>query len=177
VPTPGQPVRSASYLDGQIRLAGAVPDSRVASGLRKKWAAAFGKGNVTTNLVIAVGVPLPETDPLDAHAALQFPPLSAELQPAALQFLDRLALLLQQNPKVTLDIDAHTDGVGQAAANQQLSEFRAGAVVIYLAGKGIDPARLHATGHGGSSPVADDASEAGRNLNRRVEFTVHHLLD
>jgi outer membrane protein OmpA-like peptidoglycan-associated protein len=170
-------VRSADYLAGQIRLDGAVPDSRVAASLRKKWTAAFGTGKVTTNLVIAVGVPLPATDPLHAHDAMQFPPLSAELQPAALQFLDRLALLLQQNPKVTLDIDAHTDGVGEAAANQQLSEFRAGAVVIYLAGKGIDPARLHATGHGSSAPVADDATEAGRNLNRRVEFTVHHLLD
>lgn len=177
VPVPGQPVRSAAYANGRLRLLGAVPDSRTAAALLAKWKAAFGDGNVTQEYAIAIGVPRPEAEPLIADETMQFPTASAELQPPALALLDHLAALLNQNPTVTIDIDGYTDGSGNAAADQQLSEFRVGAVVIYLAGHGIDPARLRATGHGSSAPVADDSTEAGRARNRRVEFTIHHLLD
>lgn len=177
VPVPGQPVRSAEYANDQLRLVGAVPDSRTAAALLAKWTAAFGAGKVTQEYVIAVGVPRPTVEPLLAATTMQFPTASAELQPPAITLLNHLAALLQQNPTVTLDIDGYIDSSGNAAADQQLTDFRVGAVVIYLAGQGIDPARLRATGHGSSAPVADDATEAGRALNRRIEFAVNNLLD
>lgn len=176
VPTPGQPVRSANYADGRLRLTGAVPDSRTAASLMSKWKAAFGNTNVSQEFVIAIGVPPTDTEPLLAPATMQFPTASAELQPPALALLDSLAALLTQNPAVTLDIDGYIDSSGNPDDDQQLTDFRVGAVVIYLAGQGIDPARLRATGHGSTTPVADEATEAGRLQNRRVEFTVHNLL-
>jgi len=177
VPVPGQPVRSAEYANDQLRLVGAVPDSRTAAALLTKWTAAFGAGKVTQEYVIAVGVPRPTVEPLLAATTMQFPTASAELQPPAITLLNHLAALLQQNPTVTLDIDGYIDGSGNPAADQQLTDFRVGAVVIYLAGQGIDPARLRATGHGSSAPVADDSTEAGRALNRRIEFVVNNLLN
>ncbi len=176
VPTPGQPVRSANYADGRLRLTGAVPDSRTATSLMTKWKAAFGDANVSQEFVIAIGVPPTDTEPLLAPDTMQFPTGSAELQPPALAMLDRLAALLAQNPAVTLDIDGYIDSSGNPADDQQLTDFRVGAVVIYLAGQGIDPARLRAVGHGSSKPVADEVTETGRAQNRRIEFTVHNLL-
>jgi outer membrane protein OmpA-like peptidoglycan-associated protein len=64
----------------------------------------------------------------------------------------------------------HTDWVGDAGANQTLSNQRAQAVVDALVAAGVDGARLGAAGMGMFSPRASNASEAGRALNRRVEL-------
>jgi OOP family OmpA-OmpF porin len=66
----------------------------------------------------------------------------------------------------------HTDSQGNAEYNQKLSVKRADAVKGFLAGKGIDPARVYTEGKGQSQPVADNKSEAGRSKNRRVEIEV-----
>lgn len=66
-------------------------------------------------------------------------------------------------------IEGHTDSTGGAAHNRALSEARAKAVVDWLAARGVDRARLQASGHGPDRPVADNGTIAGRALNRRVE--------
>ena len=66
----------------------------------------------------------------------------------------------------------HTDGRGSAAYNQKLSERRSATVREYLVGKGIDPARIKAEGRGLREPVASNATDEGRALNRRVEIEV-----
>lgn len=86
--------------------------------------------------------------------------------------LERLLGFLQKNPKVVIEISGHTDNVGSAAYNQNLSEKRAAAVKSFLAEKGIPVQRLQAKGYGDTVPVADNASDEGRTKNRRTEFKV-----
>ncbi len=67
-------------------------------------------------------------------------------------------------------MEGYTDNVGDPAANRNLSEQRAAAVVGALTGAGIDASRLKAVGFGQDKPVADNNSEEGRAKNRRVEL-------
>ncbi len=86
--------------------------------------------------------------------------------------LENLFKLLSENPSLKIEIDGHTDNRGGAEHNQKLSENRAHAVVDYLLGKGINQTRLSYKGLGLTKPVASNATEEGRQLNRRTEFRV-----
>ena len=78
-----------------------------------------------------------------------------------------------QNPTIMVGIQCHTDSIGSDKYNQELSERRAQAVVNYLVQDlGIEAGRLTAKGCGEFRPVADNSTEAGRSLNRRVEFVI-----
>lgn len=90
------------------------------------------------------------------------------ITPASNQVLGDVLAVLNANPDWKLRIEGHTDNVGNAAANQKLSEGRAAAVVAWLTGKGIAASRLTAAGLGATQPVADNATEDGRAKNRRV---------
>lgn len=96
----------------------------------------------------------------------------SELLPASYPELDRWVERLQQYPALRLRIDGHTDNAGSEAHNQTLSEARAAAVASYLVQQGIATERLESKGFGNALPIADNASEAGRAANRRVEFLV-----
>ena len=84
--------------------------------------------------------------------------------------VDEVAKLLKADPALRLSIEGHTDNVGSAASNLKLSESRAHAVVDGLVAQGIDAKRLAYKGLGASKPVADNATEAGKAENRRVEL-------
>ncbi|MBX0291055.1 OmpA family protein [Hymenobacter sp. HSC-4F20] len=86
--------------------------------------------------------------------------------------LERLQKLLTETPALRLEISGHTDNVGKAEYNKDLSQRRAKAVVDYLVGKGIDKGRLTFAGYGDAQPVAPNTTKAGRQLNRRTEFKV-----
>ncbi|MFT2536497.1 OmpA family protein, partial [Escherichia coli] len=75
---------------------------------------------------------------------------------------------LASQPKLTVQIDGHTDSVGSAAYNLALSKKRAESVRAYLVSKGIDASRLAAEGYGKTKPIASNDTEAGRAENRRV---------
>ena len=92
------------------------------------------------------------------------------LRPESDQVLTQIAALLTTNPSWKMRVEGHTDNVGEDAANITLSEQRAGAVVDWLTRHGVDRGRLSSLGLGDSSPVADNGSEEGRSLNRRVEL-------
>jgi outer membrane protein OmpA-like peptidoglycan-associated protein len=96
----------------------------------------------------------------------------ADLKPGAEARLRPLAQYLQANGAVKIRIDGHTDAQGSDAANQQLSQARAGAVRAALGAMGVDAARIEAVGHGESAPVADNKTASGRQQNRRVEITL-----
>lgn len=110
----------------------------------------------------------------DGHIALygiQFDTNKSSLKPESLDTIAQIAKLLQAQPALKLDVVGHTDNVGDAAANQKLSQRRADAVVTALVeDHGIDEARLAASGEGMGKPVADNGSEEGRAKNRRVEL-------
>lgn len=95
---------------------------------------------------------------------------TAKLTPEAGPELAEMVKLLVDNPALRVYIVGHTDWVGDAGANQTLSNQRAQAVVDALVAAGVDGARLGAAGLGMFSPRASNATEVGRALNRRVEL-------
>ncbi|MCB9042090.1 MAG: OmpA family protein [Lewinellaceae bacterium] len=101
---------------------------------------------------------------------LQFESGSANLLPSSKAELARLAEIMRQNPSLKLDIFGHTDNVGSAAPNLQLSQRRAQAVATHLNGLGIPGKRLSAKGFGEQYPIASNGTSTGRLKNRRVEF-------
>lgn len=97
---------------------------------------------------------------------------SAALKPGSHDEISRVAQVLNQYPQTTLMIAGHTDSTGSDAHNQQLSERRAMAVKNALAGQGVNPARMTTVGYGKTRPIADNSTEYGRQLNRRVQITI-----
>ena len=79
---------------------------------------------------------------------------------------------LNKNDYFHIKIDGHTDSVGTPTYNQRLSTKRARAVADYLIALGLNEEQVTFQGHGGSSPIAANASYQGRQMNRRVEFTI-----
>jgi outer membrane protein OmpA-like peptidoglycan-associated protein len=113
----------------------------------------------------AVIVTLPETVLFDVGEAV----LRADAEPSLQGVVD----LVGDHPGATTEVLGHTDSTGTAEFNESLSERRAAAVSDWLAGHGVDPATLTKSGYGATRPVADNATEQGRQANRRVEVIVH----
>ncbi len=108
---------------------------------------------------------------------VQFKPGSAELQPggASEEILLAVLAVLRDHPEIKkLSIEGHTDRSGDPRLNKLLSGKRAAAVVKWLAQHGVAADRLSSIGWGSERPIAENATEAGRRLNRRVEF---HIVD
>ncbi len=95
---------------------------------------------------------------------------SAQLLPASEVELGQLVALLREQPQLRIQINGHTDNVGDEASNQLLSERRAKAVYDYLVAHGIAPARLRYRGFGESQPIQSNDTAEGRAQNRRTEF-------
>lgn len=97
---------------------------------------------------------------------------SAELKPISKNELDQLKKMLEENPKMRIQLNGHTDSEGDEAKNQLLSENRAKAVSKYLSDNGIAASRLQAKGFGESQPIDSNETPQGRANNRRTEFVV-----
>jgi outer membrane protein OmpA-like peptidoglycan-associated protein/tetratricopeptide (TPR) repeat protein len=121
-----------------------------------------------------IDIPL---QPLEANASIVlknifFGSKEFSLKPESTSELDKLFVLLRDNPTIRIQISGHTDNVGKPQDNLTLSNNRAQAVVKYLVSKGIDQQRLSFKGFGETVPVADNATEEGRAQNRRTEMKV-----
>jgi outer membrane protein OmpA-like peptidoglycan-associated protein len=92
----------------------------------------------------------------------------ARLLPAARVALDGLATALRAQPSLRLEVQGHTDNVGVAELNRQLSQQRAEAVCLYLTAHGVPSTQLRPVGYGGTRPVADNDDPEQRPKNRRV---------
>ena len=97
---------------------------------------------------------------------------SAVLTGESIVQLDNIATILRAYPRAHVAVVGHTDSVGDEAANVVLSRARANTVAAKLTANGVQPQRVHADGHGSQQPIADNATEAGRAENRRVELGV-----
>lgn len=86
--------------------------------------------------------------------------------------LNRLVALLKSSPTMRIQLSGHTDDVGSDKDNVALSEKRAQSVLQYLIDNGVDAGRLTAKGFGKTKPIAKNRTDEGRQLNRRVEFTI-----
>lgn len=96
---------------------------------------------------------------------------SASIKPSFRSVLDQVAQTLGQHQDVVANVVGHTDSTGNPNYNMQLSQRRAQSVASYLGDRGVARNRLSAEGRGQSQPVADNATEAGRAQNRRVEIS------
>lgn len=101
---------------------------------------------------------------------IQFDFDSAAIRPASKPHLDALHDGLRDAPATSITVVGHTSSEGAQAYNDELSQRRAEAVVAALRERGIAAGRLAAQGRGEQQPIADNATEAGRALNRRVEI-------
>ena len=101
---------------------------------------------------------------------IQFDFNKATIKPVSFPILDAVNDVLAANPKITIEVQGHTDNVGQAAYNTKLSQQRADSVKAYLVKKGIPDSRLVSKGYGMSQPLVPNNSEANKALNRRVQF-------
>ncbi|MFN2422391.1 MAG: OmpA family protein [Cryomorphaceae bacterium] len=96
----------------------------------------------------------------------------ATLLPESKTELKKLNDIMNDYPFMKIEIAGHTDNVGADRYNQKLSEERAKAVAEYLLNEKTEPSRIVFKGYGSSKPVAANDSDAGRAMNRRVEFTI-----
>lgn len=97
---------------------------------------------------------------------------SAQIQPQFYGALNNVGATLTQYPSSYVDVIGHTDSTGEAAYNQRLSEQRASNVAQYLVSRGVQSVRVKSYGMGENQPVASNATDAGRQANRRVEILI-----
>jgi outer membrane protein OmpA-like peptidoglycan-associated protein len=97
---------------------------------------------------------------------------SSTLLAGAYDEINRVADVLNRYPQTNIVISGHTDSTGSEQYNQRLSERRADSVKNALVGMGVDPYRMTTVGFGKSKPIASNANESGRQLNRRVELRI-----
>ncbi len=111
-----------------------------------------------------------DTIKLNLSSEVSFDYDSASLKPSFYPALNKIANVIREHEKTSVEIVGHTDSRGSEEYNQRLSERRAEAVAEYLIGRGVDPARITTSGRGESEPRGTNSTEAGRQLNRRVEI-------
>ena len=107
---------------------------------------------------------------------LKFAPNETRLSVDSRVVLSNLVDVILRYPFVTFTIDGHTDNRGPAAANLVLSKQRVLSVVRYMVSNGVDPEQLKPFGYGESRPLAANATEEGREQNRRIEINIKDPL-
>jgi len=103
---------------------------------------------------------------------INFETNSSNLTASSTATLDGAASTLIKYPDITAEVAGHTDSTGAAAYNLSLSDKRAAAVRTYLVNKGVAASRLTSKGYGETQPIADNGTESGRSVNRRVDLNV-----
>jgi OOP family OmpA-OmpF porin len=102
----------------------------------------------------------------------------AVVRPEYRDEIAKVGEFMRKYPTTTAVIEGHTDNVGSYDHNMELSQRRAEAVMNYLVGKfGIDGSRLSAKGYGYTRPVADNATDEGKQKNRRIEAIIDCAFD
>ena len=112
-------------------------------------------------------------DRIEVKQKVFFQTGKSTIKKESFELLNEVAKAILDHPKFKIRIEGHTDSVGKASVNMKLSQARADAVRIYLVAQGVAPDRLVSAGMGDEVPLDDNSNEAGRSINRRVEF---HIL-
>ncbi|MCM1034467.1 MAG: DUF5723 family protein [Paludibacter sp.] len=107
-----------------------------------------------------------------AMQGIQFETGKAVIKKNSYSILNQIAQTFIENPTYHVEVQGHTDNVGKAAMNKDLSERRAQAVRRHLIDAGVPENQLEAHGYGDTMPIADNKTAKGRALNRRVEFAI-----
>ena len=171
---------SLTLSDGKADITGEALYSRAVDEIKAALAPPSGSAfAVKTDIVVAPALP-----PLDAAACqpkfadllakghIEFETGSAVLSQRSTPLLDGLVAVAQRCQSANIEVSGHTDTVGAAESNLDLSRRRAQAVVGYFAAAGLDTARITAEGFGQDRPIAPNDTLEGRAKNRRIEFQV-----
>jgi len=113
---------------------------------------------------------LPEITTMTLSSGVNFEVGKANLLPGARVELEKMILVMKKHPDTRWQIRGYTDNTGSYQMNVKLSYERAYSVVNYLVQNGIEESRLDFKGYGPDNPIADNSTESGRSLNRRVEI-------
>ncbi|SDS31621.1 OmpA-OmpF porin, OOP family [Halopseudomonas litoralis] len=116
--------------------------------------------------------PAPEMQSVRVELDVKFDFDRDTIRPEFRQDIQSLAEFMKTYPSVTTTVEGHTDSVGTDAYNKDLSERRANSVREALIAEGVESSRVNAAGHGESNPIADNSTDDGRAMNRRVEAEV-----
>jgi outer membrane protein OmpA-like peptidoglycan-associated protein len=171
--------------DGSVIIEGQARDPLAAASIGAVARSVEGTQRVDNRVVVLGGavesatqasVAPASTGSLDQQLAnvgqVTFETGSADLTPGGSAIIDSVASLLNQSPGTRAEVHGHTDSDGDATRNEVLSQDRAEAVVVALAQRGIDAARLTAVGFGESKPLEPNITKEGRAVNRRIEFLI-----
>ena len=152
----------------------AVINAHYTANGRDLWAILHGGGDSIAIQVGDVGAQdLAKQLDQDCHVALygiNFDFNKATLRPDSEPALEKVLALLQSRADLKLEVQGHTDNVGNDDYNLKLSDARAACVVAWLVAKGVVADRLTGHGYGMRQPIADNGSDEGRAKNRRVEL-------
>lgn len=118
-----------------------------------------------------------DTLKLNLSSEVSFDFDSAQVKPAFEPTLDKLADVIDKYDRTVVHVVGHTDSIGADAYNLRLSRQRADAVAGYLLSRGVDGERVRTEGRGESEPRDTNATEAGRQLNRRVEIYLKPVVE
>ncbi|MBD3810556.1 MAG: OmpA family protein, partial [Sulfuricurvum sp.] len=86
--------------------------------------------------------------------------------------LDDIANVMVKYPETKIEVQGHTDSIGDNNTNLSLSQLRAQSVTSYLTAKGVDSNRIRSVGFGETMPIASNDTAEGREKNRRVEIKI-----
>ena len=176
-PVGEEPVRSATYRDGQVTLSGRVPTQELADEIAGKAAEVVGADNVIVDYEIDPDAPVPDSAPLYVEDYVLFDPASDEIGPDFVPILNLGIVVLTTFPDVTVTVIGHTDSIGPDDENLVLSQQRIDRILEFWTERGIPPEQMRADARGESDPIADNSTPEGRQQNRRVEFIITGLLD
>ena len=109
---------------------------------------------------------------IDIPSEVSFGFDSASIRPEFASTLNEMAQILNQDTRSTVTIIGYTDNVGSADYNLDLSQRRARSVADALSARGVSPGRIYTEGRGETQPRADNSTEEGRRMNRRVEIII-----
>ena len=166
-----------------VEVAGLTGSQRAKARIAQVLSAKLGQGNTfkldvtyTESLDPSAALPTPAECRSRIEAALStqkitFTPGSADIAASARGTIDALVDVLGDCPNMRVEIAGYTDAQGSEDGNRALSQSRAEAVLMALQGRRIAVDGFTAVGYGEDFPIADNGSEAGREANRRIEFT------
>jgi OmpA-OmpF porin, OOP family len=103
---------------------------------------------------------------------LIFQTASSNIEPSSYKELNEVVTMLKNNPKMIIQLEGHTDYIGNAKLNLKLSQERVDAIKHYLTTHGAEPSKIKTKAFGGSAPLSRENTEEARSLNRRVEVRI-----
>lgn len=174
-------MHSKNYAARGLTIAGALVLNSGLSGCAGKPVVFQGEATLAVTGEPPRPPPSPEAPPrvevrdnrIVIHEKIQFEFDKATILPVSFGLLNEVASVIQKNPQIKkIRVEGYASSEGEARHNQILSDDRAKAVMKYLADHGIAKDGLVAKGFGIDRPIADNATEEGREQNRRVEFNI-----